>query len=487
MANDPTLASDLAPATFPAEEGLSAGPTAGVGLCLSGGGYRAMLFHLGSLWRLKHADMLKTGAIQRISSVSGGSITAGTLAIAWGTMGFMDDPDDARFRSTVVEPIRALARNTIDVGSVLGGLVNPFGSIADSVADKYRSYLFQDKTVQDLPDEPRFVFNAANVQTGALWRFSKPFMGDFRVGLVMKPTIELAVAVGASSAFPPFLSPVHLKLNPSAFQADSTADLQRPPYTNHVVLSDGGVYDNLGLETVFKRYDTVLVSDAGAKLQPEEQPASDWARHSYRVLELEDNQVRSLRKRLLIDAYKDGSRKGAYWGIRTDIRKYEIDDPLNDRCPLERTLELAAVPTRLAALADDIQERLINWGYAVCNAALRKHVNPTLSSPGLLPYERTGVLGGISLLETSCGLDEIPMWLLKHSGYPYGLPLGCCPVSIAMCGLWASMSCPTSINGKLFGRTSFAAITADITSLSRKPLQSPQIAPRILAFSKTLR
>ena len=32
------------------------------------------------------------------------------------------------------------------------------------------------------------------------------------------------------------------------------------------MLSDGGVYDNLGLETVWKRYQTVLVSDGGGKL-----------------------------------------------------------------------------------------------------------------------------------------------------------------------------------------------------------------------------
>ena len=31
-------------------------------------------------------------------------------------------------------------------------------------------------------------------------------------------------------------------------------------------------------------YQTVLVSDGGGKMQPEEEPKSDWARHSYRVL-----------------------------------------------------------------------------------------------------------------------------------------------------------------------------------------------------------
>lgn len=117
-----------------------------------------------------------------------------------------------------------------------------------------------------------------------------------------------------------------------------------------MILSDGGVYDNLGLETAWKRYRTILVSDAGAKVQPEEEPHMDPIFHSYRVFELTDNQVRSLRKRQLIDSFKAQEtdamhRNGAYWGIRTDIKEYQLADPLD--CPLDHTLVLAATPTRL--------------------------------------------------------------------------------------------------------------------------------------------
>jgi NTE family protein len=80
------------------------------------------------------------------------------------------------------------------------------------------------------------------------------------------------------------------------------------------VLSDGGVYDNLGLETV-KRLSTLFVSDAGQKIAPEESPDHDWPRHALRVLDTIDNQVRSLRKRHLIDSYKRGDRTGAFWGL----------------------------------------------------------------------------------------------------------------------------------------------------------------------------
>ncbi|MDE5451414.1 hypothetical protein GWE18_00810 [Bradyrhizobium sp. CSA112] len=50
-------------------------------LCLSGGGYRAMVFHIGVLWHLYETGLLQN--IKRISSVSGGSITAGHLVLAW--------------------------------------------------------------------------------------------------------------------------------------------------------------------------------------------------------------------------------------------------------------------------------------------------------------------------------------------------------------------------------------------------------------------
>jgi NTE family protein len=149
------------------------------------------------------------------------------------------------------------------------------------------------------------------------------------------------------------------------------------------------VYDNLGLETVWKRYDTVLVSDGGGQMQPEEEPKNDWARHSYRILEIIDNQVRALRKRQVVDSYISGARKGAYWGIRTDIGEYGLADALP--CPVERTSELAQMPTRLKRIPDTGQERLINWGYAVCDAALRKHVDPRLGRPDRFPYPDAGV------------------------------------------------------------------------------------------------
>jgi NTE family protein len=355
-------------------------PEAGMALCLSGGGYRAMVFHIGVLWRLYEAGLLP--GIKRISSVSGGSITAGLLGAKWRELSF--DPANLKndFLPKVVQPLRAMASETIDADAVILGSLLP-GRVSDRVADAYDATLFDGATLQDLPDEPRFVINATNVQSCVLWRFMKPYMRDYRVGEVKSPTVPLAQAVAASSAFPPVLSPVELRLDPDTFTPNSGLDLQRPPYTSRVILTDGGVYDNLGLETAWKRHQTVFVSDAGGKTQAEEEPKTDWARHSYRIFNLVDNQVRALRKRQVIDSFESGARKGAYWGIRTNINDYGLPDPLS--CPFERTLALAETPTRLKRLDDGLQERLINWGYAVCDAALRRHVDTRIPK-GKFPY-----------------------------------------------------------------------------------------------------
>lgn len=356
-------------------------PEAGAGLCLSGGGYRAMVFHIGVLWRLYEAALLKN--VKRISSVSGGSITAGVLALKWRKLSFDPARLKADFVPEVVTPLRGLASETIDFDSIVLGVFLP-GSISDRIASAYDEHLFHGATLQDMPDEPRFVINATNVQSGVLWRFMKPYMRDFRVGEVKNPTLPLAKAVAASSAFPPVLSPCVLRLKESDFTPGSGTDLQRRPFTTRVFLTDGGVYDNLGLETVWKRYQTVLVSDAGGQLVPEEEPNSDPALHTYRVLNVIDNQVRSLRKRQVIDSFESGNRKGAYWGIRTNIADYGLADALP--CPFDRTIALAETPTRLKRMNDELQERLINWGYAVCDAALRSHVDTTVAKPAGFPY-----------------------------------------------------------------------------------------------------
>ena len=350
-------------------------------LCLSGGGYRAMLFHLGALWRLNEARLLPT--LDLVSSVSGGSITAGVLANRWSELSF-DASGFARRFDIVVDDLHAIAGTTIDVRAIVTGALGP-GSIGDKVARAYGRRLFGVRTLADLPDHPRFVFCATSLQTGSLWRFSKRHMADYRVGVIPQPQVPLAIAVAASSAFPPFLSPVHLALDASAFQAEGRGPLQHEPYVSKAVLSDGGVYDNLGLEPAWGRSTTIFVSDGGGQMAPQKRPWGFWPLHTLRVLSVIDNQVRALRKRALLDAYEASTPPdGTYWGIRTNIANYELDDAMP--CPFERTIGLARIRTRLGRMHPERQRRLVNWGYAVCDAALRRWVTPPPDKPSGFPY-----------------------------------------------------------------------------------------------------
>ncbi len=371
----------------------------GIGLCLSGGGYRAMLYHLGSIWRMNELGLLHPTKLKRVSSVSGGSITSAVLGMNWHSLNFDAQTriaDASSFIKAVVDPVRQLANESIDVAAVGWGTFNPFKSISDVVEGYYRDYVFGTKTLQDLPDAPRFVINATNVQSGSLFRFSKPYMVDYQVGRWNSPIIPLARAVAASSAFPPFLSPCTLNL--SSIRPDEVYSLGKADpdhYLTKICLTDGGVYDNLGLETVWKSFKIVLVSDGGRKSALDPSPASDWALHSRRLIDLLERQVSALRKKDLIESFQavgqTAFRQGAYWGITTPYQDYEpanlnpagIDLKLHAH---ETVPEVANMETRLTAIQPELQEALINWGYASADAALRRYFVTTPSSSPQLPY-----------------------------------------------------------------------------------------------------
>lgn len=346
-----------------------------------------MVFHLGALLRLNEAGLLPE--IDRVSSVSGGSITAAALALAWPDLRFDDEGVAANLSEEVVAPVRRVASRTIDSRSVLLGAVLP-GSSNARVTKRYSKLIFGDRTLQDFPDDgggPRFVINATNIQSGVLWRFSRPYMADYKVGRVDRPDVPVATAVAASSAFPPVLSPAIVDVDPSSYTADSkTWELAKLQAGGKVYLTDGGVYDNLGLETA-KRHGRVLVSDGGGVLATGEAVAKDWARHSVRVLMVIDSQVRSLRKRELISSFMSGKRTGTFWGVNTDIAGYQLDDALP--CDPAKVAAVATIGTRLKRLKRRQQEGLINWGYAVSDAALRRWVDSSLPAPTDFPYPRS--------------------------------------------------------------------------------------------------
>ena len=378
-----TTPDDLLSPVHDATQGEQETPEDGLALCLSGGGYRAMVFHVGLLWRLNEVGLLPK--LDRISSVSGGSITAGVLATRWKALSFDAAGVATNFVEQFVTPLRKMAHVGIDVKAVLLGAL-PFGdSVSDRVAAAYREHLFGDATLQDLPDQPRFVLNATNLESGVLLRFSKPYLGDYLVGRILNPNLPLAVAVAASSAFPPVLSPCTLDLRGQTWTTDPGNTLTGPGYRDQIRLTDGGVYDNLGVETAWKRYTSIIVSDAGGHMAYDQDPASDPLRQTTRVLSLIDNQVRALRKRQVIASFQSGIRTGMYVGVRSRVADYAQAVLPADPAATDH---LADLPTRLAPMDDDVQMRLINWGYVIGDAGLRTHLSDHVTDPTAtaLPY-----------------------------------------------------------------------------------------------------
>jgi NTE family protein len=361
-------------------------PLDGAALCLSGGGYRAMLFHVGVIWRLNELGYLDRSKLKRVSSVSGGSITAGVLAMQWKALDLETNPQapPVKFRSLFVDKVRDLAQRTVDLPAAIAGLAD-LGLHGSHLANFYGQTYGQTK-LSDLSDSgPLFIFNSTSLQTGELMRFCKPYMADWRIGKISNPDRLLAEAVAASSSWPPVLSPTKLRVDPADWDEAGRGVLFTAPYNSELVLTDGGVYDNLGLETAFKRYKTVLVSDAGGLTGEESHPHFDWPLQTYRVLMLLLQQVGSLRKRQLVNSFQRGDREGTYWSMGSDATHYSAA-PILD-CPSEATLELARIPTRLEAMADEVQERIINWGYAICDLAMRSWVVKDAPAP-VFPYTR---------------------------------------------------------------------------------------------------
>ncbi len=374
-------------ASFPAAElGLDR-RRAGAGLALSGGGFRAMLFHVGTLRRLHEIGALRH--VARVSSVSGGSITAAQLALHWEAIHRPGAGTD-RFVELIQEPLVAFASSRLDAFSGITGVLTPRTSIADRVARAYDRF-FEGVRLADVPAEPRFVFCATNMGTGSVVRFAKTYTADYRIGKRDHLDLSLGTVVAASAAFPPFLSPMVIELDDESALTqvfDDPPDRDPPPlagqkpYPHRLELTDGGVYDNLGLQPV-DSYHTLMVSDGGGPFQYEDSVAVNWLGHMIRAWKVTDNQVRSLRREGLVSEYKAGIRNGAYWGIGTAYSDYPRQAIVVDS---GWASELQSISTRLWPMPDHRRRQLINWAYCLTDAAIRSFVDPALDPPPALPY-----------------------------------------------------------------------------------------------------
>lgn len=360
-------------------------------LCLSGGGFRAALFHLGALSRLNELGVLSRIAV--ISSVSGGSIVNGVLASKWSSLSSDSNGTFRNFDEIIRRPLRAFCQLDLRTPLLLGHGLNPLkwfgaGRPAFTVSgnDLSRSYdaLFEGKLLADIPESssnmPRFVFCATSVNTGACWHFhSGPVarMGEFYTGYSAVNDVRLSEAVAASSAFP---------LAFSAFVLDSARlkDVSRvDPWgmnrplsgkritvtLQRILLTDGGVYDNLGVEPVWQRFRALLSSDAGRPFESVPSCSQLILNRLKRVASISEDQVGGVRKRWLVEQYVSKTRVGALWAINTNVEDYPLDDA-RSYSPEVRPL-FSAVRTDLNSFSEGEIACLENHGYALADAAIR--------------------------------------------------------------------------------------------------------------------
>lgn len=227
-----------------------------LGLALSGGGFRAAAFHLGVFKKLHELDLL--WKVDLLSCVSGGSIAGGFLALNWGK-------DDA-----IDKLEKYLGSASIAVSSVIGGILDPFAGRLDKLAKSYEKDLFGKEPLEALKDGPRIYFNSTNMSTGNMFFFVaggglSTEMGEHELGVESAEGFRISRAVAASSAFPPVFPPLKLKDKEySACKGD------------YVTLTDGGVYDNLGVNPLFRqkrnKIDYAIVSDGGKPFAIDESP-----------------------------------------------------------------------------------------------------------------------------------------------------------------------------------------------------------------------
>jgi NTE family protein len=346
----------------------------GTALCMSGGGYRAALFHLGALRRLNELGVL--ASIDTFTSVSGGSIMAAQLA-TWLTRAKREPGKPvAGFDAGVATPMRAFAGRDVRTGAALARLkprnwLVP-GAQSEALAAAYAQGPAPGR-LEDLPHEPRFVFLASDMRFRDQWVFDTGLrrIGSSSAGYGPLGNWTLARAVAASSCVPGAFSVVRAKQAPSALAGGSYAEPDRDRLVAEIDLSDGGMFDNLGLEPVWRDHETVLVSDAAPSFKPDPDVGWLWGALRQGVILLE--QATEVRKRWLVSGFIAGELTGAYWGIASRPASYELEpEPDAYSYPLIRDF-IAPVRIDLDVFSPGEMGVLENHGYLMTDIALRKH------------------------------------------------------------------------------------------------------------------
>lgn len=221
-----------------------------VGLAISGGGSRSANFAAACMFQLERVGLLRR--VDYVSSVSGGSLTAAYYCSHGDGRGGWN-PADVQAKLTHSFATDMLVQTAL-----------PWNWVALTLSDYDRSDLLAQTLKENLftaadghemkyadlrPDRPRLLVNSTDLQSGRRFVFCNETFDDINADLAAYP---LAYAVAASSSVPVVLHEVTLR--------DFGTDF---PQYRHLI--DGGVVDNLGIETLAETYraQEVAARDAG--------------------------------------------------------------------------------------------------------------------------------------------------------------------------------------------------------------------------------
>jgi NTE family protein len=370
-----------------------------IGLALSGGGCRAIGYHLGVLARLADSDLLEE--VDTLSTVSGGSMIAALMYMTsngcW--------PDSKHFRRYIVPYTRRLLTtfdfNATYLRTVFSTPTSLLRSRAHFFAQILADHWGITGSLQDLPDRPRWFISALCYDTGQLWVFNRRRMGGAGFGYTHRPDYPLHKAVAASGAVPGIFGALMLDTREWRwFRRDQHTGQPEAfiPALEEIRLWDGGVYDNQGLETVFipgkgfrAGIDFLLVSDASRESTG--LPYNTLWAIPDRLLGITARGVQEKRLRALQTYLHQHNYPGRHMRIGSSCahilaragRPHDIAQVADAYLPDRAIHRVALMETTLRALSTDEFDMLFRHGYEVADCSLYAHAPREfrLQAPGL--------------------------------------------------------------------------------------------------------
>lgn len=346
-----------------------------IALALSGGGIRAMVFHLGVMKHLAERGLLEN--VERISTVSGGSLLVGLLL----QQNQMRWPSSEQFRNHSFPTLReALCKRSLQWGAARQ-LLNPLNlrfllSRANLLARALKHEWQVQGNLASLPASPEWSINGTTAENGKRFRFKRQDIGDYTLGYAPADRFPLASALAVSAAFPGGFGPLTLDARRFEWQRRPWGSplenaVHVEPAFERLHLYDGGVYDNMGLEPFFdagrkasKLGDSYIVcSDAGAPLASGFDMGPFNVFRLARVADIMSDQARALRVRTFVDWIQARPSAGAFLSISM---------PSSDDTPCASAQRASAFPTTLRRLRVEEFDRLADHGYGVAERVRRQ-------------------------------------------------------------------------------------------------------------------